>query len=109
MAQTHAKPGEVVDLRPLGQNLGHAKTIALVKTERFEAMRLIVRAGAEIPPHHVAGNIMLHCLEGHVVLGRTQSEIELASGDWLYLDGGEIHSLKGLQDSSLLLTVLFDK
>ena len=108
MAQNHAKPGEVVDLRPLGPNLGDAKTTALVKADRFEAIRLIVKAGAEIPPHHVAGNIMLHCLEGHVLLGRAHSDVQLTSGDWLYLDGGDMHSLKALQNSSLLLTILFD-
>lgn len=108
MAQNHAKPGEVVDLRPLGPKLGDCKTTALVKAECFEAVRLIIRAGAEIPPHHVASNIMLHCLEGHVVLERTHSAVDLTSGDWLYLDGGDMHSLKALQDSSLLLTILFD-
>lgn len=107
VTRNHAKPGEVVNLQPLGANLSDAKTTALVKAERFEAMRLIVRAGTEIPPHHVTGNLMLHCLEGHVVLRQAQSEVELTGGDWIYLNGGEIHSLKGLQDSSLLLTILF--
>ena len=109
MAQHHANPGEVVDLRPLGPKLTEAKTIALIKAEHFEAIRLIVRAGAEIPPHDVAGNIMLYCLEGHIVLGLERSNIELTGGDWLYLNGGELHTLKGLQDSSILLTILFDK
>jgi hypothetical protein len=42
------------------------------------------------------------------VLERTHSAVDLTSGDWLYLDGGDMHSLKALQDSSLLLTILFD-
>lgn len=108
MAQHHAKPGEVVDLRPLGPGLVDAKTTALIKEKHFEAIRLIVRAGMEIPPHEVAGNIMLHCLEGRIVLGLARSNLELSAGDWLYLNGDEIHSLKGVQDSSLLLTILFD-
>lgn len=109
MAQPHPKAGEVVDLRPLGRRLAETKTTALIKTEHFEAIRLIVRAGAEIPPHEVAGSMMLHCLEGHIDLGLARSSVELRTGDWLYLEGGEIHSLKGVQDSSLLLTILFDK
>ena len=33
MALTHAQPGEVVDLRPLGPALAEAKTTALVKSK----------------------------------------------------------------------------
>jgi quercetin dioxygenase-like cupin family protein len=52
---------------------------------------------------------MLHCLEGEIVLGLAASEVILKSGDWLYLKGGELHSLRGVVDSSLLLTILFEK
>ena len=55
MAMHPAKPGEAVDLRPLGAELLNTGTTALVKTESFEAVRLIVKAGAEMPPHQVAG------------------------------------------------------
>jgi hypothetical protein len=35
--------------------------------------------------------------------------LELACGQWIYLDGGERHSIKGIEDSSLLLTILLDR
>ena len=108
MALPHAKPGEVVDLRPLGSGLREAKSAALVKTEQFEAIRLVVPAGAEIPAHDVAGHITLHCLEGRVTLGLGVASVELGAGDWIYLDRGEAHSVKGLEDASLLLTIMFD-
>lgn len=106
MAQPHAKPGHIVDLRPLGSQLRAAKTTALIKEKHFEAIRLIVHEGAEIPPHAVSGNIMLHCLEGQVIVGLPSGKITLEAGDWVYLDGGELHALKGIVDSSLLLTIL---
>lgn len=109
MAQPHAKSGEIVDLRPLGPKLHDARTIALIKEKHFEAARLIVHAGMDIPPHKVAGDITLHCLEGEIVLGLGASEVVLKEGDWLYLKGGELHSLKGVVDSSLLLTILFER
>lgn len=109
MALHHAKAGEVVDLRPLADNLKNTKTAAIIKTQSFEAIRLVVPAGREIPPHEVSGNITLHCLEGHVSLGLAESHIELNAGEWVYLDGGEPHSVKGIEDSSILLTILFDK
>ena len=109
MAVPHAKAGEVVDLRPLGAELSSSRTTAIMKSEEFEAVRLIVRAGATIPAHQVAGNIMLHCLEGRVQLGLPDSTLELAADQWVYLDGGVSHWVKGVEDSSLLLTILFDR
>ena len=109
MALKHAKPGEVVDLRPLGDKLNDAKTAAIVKEASFEAVRLIVPVGREIPSHRVPGNITLHCLEGRVSLGLKDSEIQLSAGDWVYLAGGEAHSVRGIEDWSLLLTILLDK
>ncbi len=107
MAIRHANPGEVVDLGPLGPGLKHARTTALVKSEAFEAVRLVVRAGADIKTHRVDGPITLHCLEGRALLDLPATSIELLAGQWLYLDGGEPHSVKGIEDTALLLTMLF--
>jgi quercetin dioxygenase-like cupin family protein len=106
MAQPHATPGEVVDLGSLGSQLRDAKTTALVKEKHFEAIRLIVHAGVKIAPHAVAGNIMLHCLEGQIILGLPSKEVVLEAGAWIYLSEGESHSLCGIVDSCLLLTIL---
>jgi quercetin dioxygenase-like cupin family protein len=105
MALHHAKPGEAVDLTPIGPGLKAAKSAAIVKTDHFEAMRLIVHAGTEIPPHDVPGEITLHCLEGHVELGVDPGPISLKANEWVYLPGGVPHSVKAIEDSSLLLTI----
>lgn len=109
MSVHHAISGEVVDLRPLGNRLRETKPTALVKTQSFEAARIIVLAGREIPPHEVAGNMTLHCLEGRVRIALDHASVELAAGEWVYLDGGERHSVNGMEDSSLLMTILFDR
>ena len=108
MALVHAKSGEVVDLKPLGEKLKQMKTAAIVKADSFEAIRLVVLAGQEIPSHQVSGHMTLHCLEGRVSLGLEHSTIELNAGEWVYLGGGEQHSVNGVENSSLLLTILFD-
>lgn len=108
MALHHANPGELVDLRPLGSGLAGSKTRALVKSEHFEAVHLVVRAGAELPAHAVAGNITLHCLEGRITLGLADGSLEMSAGEWIYLEGGAPHSLRGVEDAALLLTILFD-
>lgn len=109
MALRHARPEEVVDLRPLGAALDGAKTSALVKTSAFEAIRLVVPAGVEIPPHKVSGHITLQCIEGHVQLGTSNAVLDLRASDWVYLEGGEMHWVKGVESSSLLLTILFSR
>ncbi len=108
MSLHHARAGEIVDLSPLGSALKSAKTSAIVKSERFEAIRMVVRAGEAIAPHKVAGNITLHCLEGRVRLSLERSVLELGVGEWVYLDRGEMHSVEGMEDASLLLTILFE-
>ena len=55
MALQHAKPGKVVELRPLGQRLAEAKTSAIVRTPSFDAVRLVVAAGTKIPTRKVPG------------------------------------------------------
>src|SRR3546814_2645095 len=100
MALNHAKSGEIVDLHPLGGGLREAHTTALVKSESFEAVRLVVRAGAEIPSHHVPGSFTLHCIEGRVRLGLAQGSKELSAGQWVYFDGGIAHSVEGIKDRS---------
>jgi nucleotide-binding universal stress UspA family protein/quercetin dioxygenase-like cupin family protein len=105
-AETTAKPGEVIDARPLGAALASARTRKLVRTPGVEVVRLIARAGQEVPRHTSRGELLVHCLEGRVAftaMGRTQ---ELRAGELLNLPAGEPHSLKGLEDASLLLTIL---
>jgi len=108
MALHHANAEEIVDLHPLGSGLRHAQTSAIVKAEAFEVVRLIIHAGTEMDAHEVPGPIMLHCLEGHVLLALMDASLELSAGQWVYLDGGARHSVKGIEDSSLLLTILFE-
>ncbi|PSC05540.1 cupin [Alsobacter soli] len=109
MAQHRAAPGEVIDLSPLGASLPAARTTALVKTDAFEAVRLVMKADSDIASHQVAGPITLHCLEGRVVLRTTEGAVELGSGGWIYLQGGAPHGLHAIEDSSLLLTIMFGR
>jgi nucleotide-binding universal stress UspA family protein/quercetin dioxygenase-like cupin family protein len=105
-SETTASPGEVVDVRPLGASLASARMRRLIHTNGVEVIRLIVRAQQEIPQHASLGEILVHCLEGRVAFTALGSTRELAAGDLLNLPAGEPHSIKGIEDASLLLTVL---
>jgi quercetin dioxygenase-like cupin family protein len=106
MALHHAQPGEKIRLKAVGA--ADSKTAALVKTDGFEAAQLVVRAGATIQRHAVDGYVILYCIEGSVILD-ANAQTRLEAGDWVYLERGEEHGLSALADSSLLLTVLFDR
>jgi quercetin dioxygenase-like cupin family protein len=106
MALHHAASGEVVDLRSLQNDLGTSRTTALVKSDSFESIHLVVQAGGEIPPHQVSGEFTLLCMEGHVRMGLRDGAIELAAGQWVYFDGDVRHSVNAIEDSSLLLTIM---
>jgi quercetin dioxygenase-like cupin family protein len=105
VAIQHAAPGEIVDVRPLADQIASSVTRTLIKSEGLEVIRLVVPAGKEIAPHKVAGPITVQCLEGRIefeVAGKRQA---MSAGDLLYLTGGEMHSLRGLEDSSVLVTI----
>jgi len=109
MAIAHATPGQVINLEPFGLAIVGERTKTLVKDNDFEAARLVVHAGKEIPTHQVEGAITVFCLEGSVVFSAGSKSTALKQGDWLYLRGNEPHSLKGIEDSSLLVTIVLRK
>ncbi len=105
MSIPHAKPGDVIDVRPLGDKLGETKTYTLFKSDDIEVIRLILPAGKIIPEHKAPGAITVQCIEGEVdftACGRTET---LAGGQMLYLKTAEPHALQARQDSSVLVTI----
>lgn len=108
MAIPHAKPTEVIDVRPLGAGLKDAQTTTLIKTDCLELIRLVLPTGKEIKQHNVPGEITVQCLEGNVLFSTEQSQCELTAGKMLYLSGSANHALRAVQDSSLLVTILLD-
>jgi quercetin dioxygenase-like cupin family protein len=106
MAIPHAKSGEVIDIRPLGPALAQTKTTTLLKTKTLEVIRLVIPSGKYIPEHRAHGEITVQCLEGRVAFATGSTNRELAAGQLLYLSGEEPHSLHGLEDASVLVTIL---
>lgn len=109
MAIQHAQPGELIDVSPLGSSLGSARTSTLVKSEGFEVIRLVMSAGREIPEHHTQGVIIVQCLEGRVEFRMSGNSVELSAGQMIYLEPGEPHAVRCIEDTSFLVTILFDR
>jgi len=109
MATPQANVGELVDVRPLGSALASSQRTVLLRAEQVEIGRLFVPAGKEIPEHKAKGEIVVQCLEGRVpytIFGKT---LTLEAGKLLYMPTGEPHSVKGIEDALLLLTVFLPK
>jgi quercetin dioxygenase-like cupin family protein len=106
MAIRHAIPAEVIDIRPLGPALKSSVTKTLVKTDTLEVIRIVLPAGKRLPPHSVEGEITVQCLEGRLAFDVEGTEHELTQGQMLYLAGGATHALRGIDDSSVLITIL---
>jgi len=109
MAIPHAKPGEIIDVRPLAENLSAARTLVLAKTEGLEIIRLVVPRGKEIPTHATRGDITVQCLEGRVAFTAQNVRHELSAGEMLCLEGEQSHSVSGIDDASVLLTITFPR
>lgn len=106
MAIEHARPGQPFSVRPLGAALPGERTKTLIKTNALEVIRLVIPADKEIPTHQVPGEITVQCLEGKVAFTAGTSTHDLEAGAMLYLEGSTPHALRGIEDSSVLVTIL---
>lgn len=106
MAIRHASSGELIDIRPLNDNLKTIPTAALFKSRRLEVSRTVLLAGKDVPPHAVLGEMTVQCLEGRVELTAAGTMQSMRAGGLIWLAGGAMHSLKAIEDSSILITML---
>jgi quercetin dioxygenase-like cupin family protein len=106
MAIPHAQPGQVIDVLPLGEALPDSKTGTLIKTKRFEVIRMVMPAGKELSQHQAPGEISVQCIEGHIAFTAMGKTEELHAGQMLFLPAAEPHSVRALQNSSFLLTIM---
>lgn len=91
---------------PFGKAVSSATSAMLMRSAGLEMIRLVIPAGKEIPPHRCAGELTVQCIEGHVVFEHDGRSIDLHAGDLLHLCPRESHALKGISDSSVLVTRL---
>lgn len=106
MIATQTLLGKVIDIKPLGKSLADTKTSTLIKTKRLEVLRLVMPKGKELVTHTAPGEMTVQCLEGRVEFTARGEARELRAGDLQHMPPDEPHSVKGLEDSSLLLTIL---
>jgi len=95
-----------VNLRKVAMETGLKRSVALVKTEAFEAILMHLEAGQVIPAHRVAGPILVQCLSGKVDFSTEGDSHVMRPGDWMHLAGGTAHALDAREESVLMVTLL---
>jgi quercetin dioxygenase-like cupin family protein len=109
MAIPHAKPGDVIDVRPLGEKLAESQTTTLFKTRSIEVVRIVMAAGKRISEHEAPGEIIVQCLEGRIAFTAQDKIKELQGGQLLYLAAEQPHSVECIEDASFLLTIVLPR
>jgi quercetin dioxygenase-like cupin family protein len=106
MAATYHQPRSAIDVRPLAASLSSAKTATLVDSREMKIVRLVLRAGAEVPTHTAPGELALMCLEGLLEFTAGGKTWEVPAGHLVHLGAGEPHALRAVEDSWALLTIV---
>jgi len=109
MTKPLVKPGETVDVRRLGAGLATRQKTLLVKTVNVEIIHVVIPGGETIPTHEAQGEIVLHCLEGRVSLVAFGKTHELEAGQLFYFCINEPFSIHGIEQASLLVTIIAPK
>jgi quercetin dioxygenase-like cupin family protein len=106
MAIYHASAGELIDVRPLENNLKNETTKTLYKSNHLQVFRMVLLAGKIMPEHQVKGEITAQCIEGSIEFTAAGSSQLMRAGDLVCLAGGMLHALKAVEDSSVIVTIL---
>jgi mannose-6-phosphate isomerase-like protein (cupin superfamily) len=100
-----AVPGEALSIRPLDSSLPDCRTVTLVRSDDLEVSRSVINEGEEEVSYEGAGEVIALCLEGRVAVETPSATLELDAGQLLYLRAGEPHSIRGIDHTSLVLTI----
>ncbi len=106
MALQHAVSGERIALQRGDDDIAHFTSIALVKTEHMELIRLVVPTEKPMPEHWVEGEMTLVCLEGEIAFDAYGRTTILKPSEMVYLAGGVPHAIRANQDAVALMTIL---
>lgn len=106
MALHHATSGEKIALQRGDNDIAHFTSVALVKTEHMELIRLVLPVERPIPEHRVDGEVTVLCLEGEIAVDAHGTTTSLLPNEMVYLNGGVPHTVRAVKDAVALMTIL---
>ncbi len=103
MSQSHTSSGQVLPLQ-LGPATASQTTDTVVKANDMELHRILMPPGEEIDTRQMPSSVTVHCLQGKVAVTAHGRDTTLDNGQMIYLQANEPHSIKALEQSSVLIT-----
>jgi len=106
-----SKQCQIVDIRPLGVSaiISSRAKRTLLKTDDMEVVRLALQMRQTVSESMAQGETLFQCLEGKVAITASGKTRMLETGSLLYLPRGEAFTVEGIEDASLLMTILMPK
>lgn len=84
---------------------GAQKPRVLFSSPECRLIALDLRAGEELPEHHVHERAVVHVTSGRVTIDAAGETVECEAGTLVTFDPGEHHAVRGLDDARLLLVL----
>ena len=94
MALDHTKPGQPVDIGPLGTALRESATHAILKTRSLEVIRLVLQDGQTLPSHAMRGESTLLCIEGAAEVTVDGTACLLRANQFVLLPAQAAHTIQ---------------
>jgi quercetin dioxygenase-like cupin family protein len=99
--------GELLELRrkdSFCRETGRSsKTLA--KHADFRIVLVLMKSDTQMTQHQAEGRISIYQLSGNIRVYLPNQTFTLATGELLVLDGGVLHDIEALEESSFLLTI----
>jgi quercetin dioxygenase-like cupin family protein len=90
---------------PRVPSVGHQKPRVLFSSPECRLVVIDLRSGEEMGDHHVRERAILEVISGRIAIEVSAETVECEAGTLVTFDPGERHSLRGLDDARLLLTL----
>jgi hypothetical protein len=101
------EPFETQKIRPPDADWGEIDSAVLIRTDELEVIRLVIGAGQRLRANWVTFGIMvMQCIEGIVELNVASVTRQLMAGDLLYFPATAAHSIRGIENTILLVTAV---
>ena len=81
----------------------HITTSLIMSNDYVKVIRIIIQAGAKMPPHVSPTDAMLIVIAGEIIFTLKDSEASLKINDYIQFRANENHEVLGIKDSVLLL------
>ncbi len=98
--------GDLIELQPLDSAAESSQKHVLLKTDDVEVVQFNIPAGRDVPTHEAQGEVLLHCLQGTIAVTVGATKHSMRAGQLTYAAKGSPISIFGIEDASLLVTIV---